>query len=450
VTGSLRARLLIAATLVLVLFLGLTALALDRAVRESLEEGVHGYLEGQLYGLLAAAELGPDGSLQLPDSLPENRFSVPASGLYARASTADGDEIWRSGSLLGRSAPGAPPMGPGQQSFRRVVTSAGDEYFVLDFGVAWEIEGADDVRFVITVMEDTERFSNELNAFRRTLVLWLGAAALVLLLAQAWVLHWVLHPLRRVMGELQAVEDGKSDAIRGVFPNEISALTDRLNSFIRTERSHLMRYRNTLGDLAHSLKTPLAVLRGLTEGRRDDDGVPGAVAEQVDRMDAIVRYQLQRTVSSGQGLLARPVAIAPAVAKVVRSLDKVYADKGVRVTVDVEEGLRYGCDEGDLLEVVGNLADNAYKWCRKEVAIEAAHDSRDGVLSIAVRDDGDGIAPDRIDAVTRRGVRGDEREPGQGIGLGVVREIVESYGGSLSLTNVEPRGFEVRATFATS
>jgi two-component system sensor histidine kinase PhoQ len=211
-----------------------------------------------------------------------------------------------------------------------------------------------------------------------------------------------------------------------------------------------MRYRNTLGDLAHSLKTPLAVLRGLTEGRRDDDGVPGAVAEQVDRMDAIVRYQLQRTVSSGQGLLARPVAIAPAVAKVVRSLDKVYADKGVRVTVDVEEGLRYGCDEGDLLEVVGNLADNAYKWCRKEVAIEAAHDSRDGVLSIAVRDDGDGIAPDRIDAVTRRGVRGDEREPGQGIGLGVVREIVESYGGSLSLTNVEPRGFEVRATFATS
>src|SRR5690606_11278312 len=280
----------------------------------------------------------------------------------------------------------------------------------------------------------------QIGVFRRALWSYLVAGALLLLGLQVFVLRWSLRPLRRVVRDLVRVETGVHDRLTGTYPRELAVLTDSINAFVEGEREHLGRYRNTLADLAHSLKTPLAVLRsrldsGGGSGSGDDPALRGEVRQQVARMDEIVAYQLSRAATSGHQLFATPLPLGERAEGIVRSLEKVYAEKNVLCEFDTDTLSRFYGEEGDLMELLGNLLENAFKWCRHRVLFSArsmttAPHRRAGLL-LVVEDDGPGIASDLVERVLQRGVRGDERVQGHGIGLAIVQDIVRAYRGEL-------------------
>lgn len=434
---SLHSRLLLAVTVVLVGFLGLTGLALDRAFRDSAEVSVQDRLQAQLYGLLAAADLGMDGRLVLPETLPEARFSRPGSGLYAHVRDKGGKTLWRSPSQLGGELPDGRDLAPGSTQFEQIPNSSGKPFFLLQFGVAWEAVEGSPQNYTFVVAENLQRFTSEVAAFRRSLWFWLGGAAVLLLIVQAIILQWGLTPLRRVADQVSRVESGEQERLEGKFPRELSRLTSNINIFIKNERENLERYRNTLGDLAHSLKTPLAVLSGIFDAGDKKNLSVGDAKEQVERMTNIVDYQLKRAATSGKATLLAPVDLALQLNKVVTSLQKVYREQSVNVITEVEPHLQFYGEEGDLLEILGNLLDNAFKWCQKRISVFAVavgpkSQPRRGI-KLTIADDGPGIPDELADQVLGRGVRIKSSTPGHGIGLSVVSDIVSAYHGSLNI-----------------
>ncbi|MDH3380544.1 MAG: ATP-binding protein [Gammaproteobacteria bacterium] len=439
---SLRNRLLLAATLVLAAFLGLTGFALDRAFQSSAEAGLRDALQAQIYGLLAAGDLDDAGQLVIPDALPESRFGSPGSGLYGLVANNDGGVVWRSQSSVGRAIADDVVLPPGSSRFGEEQDGVENTLYALRFAVSWQDIDGNASDFTITVAEDRRRLIAQVETFRRNLWLWLGAAALVLVAVQGTILRWGLAPLTAIADELADVEAGRKAALTETYPKELQGLAYNINTFIRNERENLDRHRNTLGDLAHSLKTPLAVLRSLFES--DVDAKSTSAQEQIDRMTGIVDYQLRRAATSGKSTLLTPVSVHDTVDKVLASLQKVYADKSVTVDIDVPEQLQFFGERGDLFEILGNLLDNAFKLCRYRVAISGrvagnVHQRRPGVC-LSISDDGPGVPEQMINEITARGVRASKQSPGQGIGLAVVTDIVASYGGRLAIANREAGG----------
>jgi two-component system sensor histidine kinase PhoQ len=270
-----------------------------------------------------------------------------------------------------------------------------------------------------------------------------------MLLVITGLLTFVLLPLRKLERQVREVEAGERVSLTGRYPTELIGLADNLNALIDTERRRLERYRHTLDDLAHSLKTPLAAMRTLLAEQRAQPAAPKTVAleHELERMDQRVSYQLRRARASGAtGLGTEPVAVLPIVEDLKLTLDKVYRDKRVSCTYDVAPGAVFRGDPGDLTEIVGNLMDNAYKYCRSRVRVVAQ--STPQSLVVSVGDDGKGIGEEFAAQLFQRGKRADESVPGQGIGLAVVREIVELYRGTLSVGASELGGAELRVELA--
>lgn len=424
---SLNKRMILSASFVLAIFIVLTALGLDRAFYDSARSARQERLLGQLYLLIAAAEVDSQGKLSLPATLSEARFSLLGSGLYAFVTDRNGTRVWHSASALGASAPFATKLAAGDKRFEQRADQAGNAYFMQSLGVNWAV-GKQYFGFTFSVSEDLAEFNAQIYQYRQSLWSWLAALAALLILAQAAVLRWGLRPLRGVARELNAIESGNQEKLQGNYPKEIKRLTDNLNSLIHHERAQQIRYRNALGDLAHSLKTPLAVMRGALSS--DKTSLPATVEEQVARMDGIVAYQLQRAATAGATkLMSAPIPILPVVEKIIAALHKVHHEKNVSTKIFIHSEVTFPGDEGDLMELLGNLLDNAFKWCSKNVQISAA--IKPGHLILSVEDDGPGIAPAQAKNILQRGVRADEVVPGHGIGLAIVRDIVEAYEGKV-------------------
>lgn len=436
---TIRARVLLAVSVVLVGFLGLAGLALDRAFRSSAESSVREYLESQVYGLLAAAEIAPGGRLELPPSLPEPRLSRTNTGLFAWVRDASGGVVWKSPSALGTEMDGRAQPAPGSFAFRRAATASGQAVLAASYSVIWETAAGDELPFVVTVAEDFSAYQARVSTFRRTLWLWLVGLVVVLVIAQLAMLVWLLRPLGNIAAEVGGVERGERDRLSTDYPEELRVLALNLNALLANERNQRQRYRDKLDELAHSLKTPLTVLRNIVD-RQDDrnSDMLREVAGQVERMQTIVSYQLHSAAGNrGEFALARPVK--PEIEKLARSLNKAYHDRDIEITIDVDARHRFRGDVGDFVEIMGNLMDNACKYSRGRVRVAAEQGGADE-LALAVEDDGPGIPGDRRDAILGRRVRGDTRMEGQGIGLAVVADIVSGYGGSVEIAGSDSLG----------
>ena len=446
--ASLQTRLVAAGTLVLAAFLGLTGYALDRAFRDSIETATVEKLKGQIYGLLGAADVDRRGRLRLPDSLSDPRLSEPDSGLYAQVEGENGKYKWQSPSMVGRKPAEIMPTPAG--AFRLHRSSTPDEMFVLSFRVLWEDNRGKEQAYTLMVSQSTDSLVSQIDSFRFTMFIWMGGAALVLLLVQVFVLRWGLTPLRQVAGDLKRIEAGEADGLQGEYPKELLGLTQNINSLISHGQASQERYRNSLGDLAHSLKTPLAVMQGAMESE-NDYSLREAVSEQLPRMDEIVRYQLQRASASGRSDVTRAQQVAPVITKIVNTLHKVYRDKGVVCTQDLDDKAMFYGDQGDLMEFLGNLLENAFKYCATKVTVTAeCPEHEEGVrlpLEITIADDGVGIPETEWQRVLGRGERQDQKQQGQGIGLSVADDIIRLYGGKLEIGRSELGGAEMRVTF---
>ena len=439
---SLRARVLLWVSVALVFLFALTILALDATFRASTERSVEELLEAHLLGLIALAEPHPLRGLTLPRDAVDPRFNVADSGLYGALWDSEGERLWESLTWSEREpAFGTLPQ-PGERRTLHMEAAGSPARGTL-LGITWEFSNGELTPFVFGIAVSLEPYLARQASFRRNLVGWFAGMTVLMLAVIAALLSWVLRPLGALEAQVREVEAGQRSELAGAYPSELSGLARDLNTLIETERRRQVRYRNTLDDLAHSLKTPLAAMKSLLSGDASNEDRDGALLHELERMDQRVSHQLRRArVSGASGLGTKPIRVTPVVEDLRDSLDKVYRDKGVDCGIDIPAEVIFYGDAGDLTEILGNLLDNAYKYSARRVRVAA--EMRGSRPVVTISDDGAGIDSDQLDAMTQRGARADESVPGQGIGLAVVRETVELYHGQLRLGVSELGGAEVQ------
>lgn len=262
---------------------------------------------------------------------------------------------------------------------------------------------------------------------------WLGGIGLLLIIIQFWIIRMNLKPLRHIVEDLEKIQTGDAEHLGNHYSDELKDIANTLNRLIDNERTHLKRYRNTLADLAHSLKTPLSVLTGIYEQTNLDKADQKTIENQTLIMKQLVDYQLQKAAAKGHQTLMLPLNLESIINQLTSSLDKVYIDKKLTITTNIDKAIKFNAEKGDMFELFGNLLDNAYKWANTSVRVDLQMVNNNGQeLRIIIEDDGPGILTEEIDNVLQRGIRADEATHGHGIGLAVVNELVSLYGGSLT------------------
>lgn len=434
---SLSRRLLLSLFVPLVAFFGVTMVVLDASFRDVAQGSLRDSLDAQIVALIAAAEQQPDGSFEPQAQSPglETRLSTPGSGLYAQIqSTEPGDVPWRSASAAGTFIDFGPTVAAGEKRYFPSQAQGGTELAIASRGISFEDEAHVRRNLTFSVASGLDRYNEQLWRFRRELFGGFFVLTLVLLATLGFVLRWVLSPVRRLEKEITAVEEGTRESLGGGYPRELSGVATNLNTLLIGERNRLARYRDSLGNLAHGLKTPLAVMRTTMHGLPPEQA--RVIGGEVDRMTAIVEHQLKRAASGGALLGQAPLEIEPLLVDLRAAMMQVYMRKDLSISVTVQPNAQFVGDRGDITELLGNLMDNACKWCKERVKVDVTLDAvaePKQRLRIDIDDDGPGISEADRARVLERGVRADEKVPGHGLGLAMVRETVDLYGGRLAI-----------------
>jgi signal transduction histidine kinase len=269
--------------------------------------------------------------------------------------------------------------------------------------------------------------------------------AIVFMLVGFWVVRRGLAPFARLRSQLSGVHAGSARRVDGAYPAEVQPLVNDLNALLEQRELAVQRALAKAGDLAHGLKTPLAILareaeRATATGQTE---LAAGIAEQVERMRRQIDYHLAHARAAASGAATgASCAVADSTRPLVRTMLRLHAERGLTIDERVAPDHLVRCQREDLDEILGNLLDNACKWARSRVVVGSAE--RNGQIAIAVDDDGPGLAPAMRERVLSRGVRADEASPGSGLGLAIVRDLVDLYGGSIALEDSALGGLRVR------
>ena len=442
--NSLSGRFIVASVLCLPLFIGASGLLLERAFKDSLIAAEMEQLRSQLYILLGSAEL-LDDSIWLPEQLPEPRYSVVDSGLYAQVlrpldqpgnSGQQWQVQWQSSSaeLASESLPNSLNRFASNQE---LFENSGD-FFRFTFDAVWETDSAIALPLRFEIHHERSSYVQQLRRYRTQLWYGLSLLAMGLLSVQVLIMRWGLRPLKALVRDLRRLPEQQERKLLGTYPAEIEPVTDSLNEVLANEQNQRQRYQNTLSDLAHSLKTPLAIAQGELQTETATNSEQQIIGEQLDRMNDIIRHQLQRAVLQTNRKLQSREPLLPIVERLRQAMSKVYRDKGVQFTVDIENDLCCAVDSQDLFEVLGNLIENACKYGQGKVSVTANNTS--GLTTIRIGDNGPGIESSKRNTILERGARLDTAQPGQGIGLAVCADIISAYDGSIRASQSESLG----------
>ena len=420
----------------LALFFGVMMLVLDTGFRALSERSMQELLDSQMVGLIAAAEPQPDGGYAPAPHALDPRLATPRSGLYAQIRSQQHE--WQSPSNATADVDFGPLLAHGERN-TTYASFGHDRVAIESRAIEFEDDPKGQRTLTFSVAVSLSPYEEQLWRFRQELVGWFIGLMLVLMITLAALMQWVLAPLRRMGREIHAVEEGRSEALGAGYPRELSGVAGNLNTLLLGERKRVARYRDTLGNLAHSLKTPLAVMRSSLPG----NAPAGPMGIEIDRMSDIIEHQLKRAAAGGALLGQAPVDVGQVAAQLRGALLRVYADKDLALELAIAVGTQFIGDRADLTELLGNLLDNACKWCRGRVRLTARAEegaaARERLL-LEVEDDGPGIsAADRV-RVLQRGVRTDESVPGHGLGLAMVRDTVDLYGGRMSIESSDLGG----------
>lgn len=442
--NSLLSRLMTFSAITLLLLMAGIGLLLEHAFYLTQVKGMQERLKIHSYSILSVAEF-QQHQLYLPHYLQERRFNKQQSGLYAQVVNQQSQPVWTSRSAAGVPVSTASWAQQGQWLYS-TVSNGNEQHLLARYGVSWSESGRPGPVFNVVLIESMVELEQQVGDYRQTLAILLAALAAFILLIQYLILRWGLKPLNQVSDELQRLQHGEQSELDADYPSELRPLTSNLNRLIISERAQRERYRNTMADLSHSLKTPLTVMSGIVrDAEKTERQELLELQQQIDKMNSTIRYQLQRAVSGAQGLTVQSVAVLPLLQQICQAMDKVYAEKRLVLHLDVDEKISFNGDENDLMEILGNLVDNACKYGSQVVEISAGYQSGD--MWIQVCDDGPGIAEDQYQTILQRGQRLDTVQPGQGLGLALVKEIIDSYAARLSIGRSQLGGACFKAEF---
>ncbi len=417
-TGSLAGRLVLLASLWSLVVFAAGGFALSWIFAQSVKDGFDERLEVLMQGLIAVSDFGPDGQLTVGSPPGEPRFRAPLSGWYWQVETPDG--LIRSRSLWDRDLPkAAVPVtyvrGPGEQRLRMLSRAILMGDTVYRFRVAGETD---------SITQATARFSV-------TVAVALGVLGLGLVLAVLAQVTLGLRPLTRLGGAIQRIRWGEAERLEGIYPRELAPVVAELNSLLAHNQEVVERARAHGGNLAHALKTPLSILANEAE-RGDDRRLAAAARRQLPRMERLINHHLARARMAGAaGALTGHQPVGPVLGELIRTLGKLHGAKDLAIRrTDTVQAVFQG-EREDLMEMLGNLMDNACKWARQRVHITLAP-AGDG-FDVHVDDDGPGLPEVERQRVIERGRRLDESVPGSGLGLAIVADHAKLYRGRLTL-----------------
>ncbi|HUC60799.1 MAG TPA: sensor histidine kinase [Alphaproteobacteria bacterium] len=439
--NSLAFRLVAGAGLWIAAALAAGDFALSSIFQASVERGFDARLEVYLESLVAVSRADAAGKISLVRSLGDPRFLQPFSGWYWEIAGPQGP-LLRSRSLWDTTLNATPPgvavgvesgapvtfrlTGPNGRTLRaaeRDISLPGDPRRLRYLVAAEESEVALEVQHYDTVLA------------------WsLAGLGLGLVLAVLIQVQFGLTPLRRMRGALAAIRDGQADRLEGDFPSEVQPLAQEVNELLEHNAVIVERARTHVGNLAHALKTPLAVLGN--EAAREGGPLAESVGRQTDIMRRQVDHYLARARTAARTrVLGTGVAVLPVIEDLARTLERIHVERGIVFAVEGPVEATFRGERQDLEEMLGNLMDNGFKWAKSRVAV--ALERRGARLAVLVEDDGPGLAPEERQKLFQRGTRLDEAVPGSGLGLAIVRDIAELYGGSVSLAGSQLGGLSV-------
>ncbi len=423
---SIHARVLISALVILVLFMSLTGFVLDEAFRNNAEKSQQENLRTQIYALLANAELDDENNnLTLPEEITEPRLNIIDSNLHARVISANNQLVWQSKSLFNFNISVPTDITAGEFYFSKVRHDE-QTYTALNFSTLW-ISDRQEKQYIFQIIENRNVLDAQISLFRKNLWGWLAGISFLLVIIQMFILRWGLTPLRHVANDLSQIEQGHATKLSDNYVKEITPLTNNLNQLLESSSQQLTRYRDALGNMAHSLKTPIAVLQGIVSSFKDND--KKIANEQIETINNIINYQLQRASTAGKTRLSGFTNVYSIADKIINALEKVYKDKNVEVKYAGNKDISIKIEQGDLYELLGNVIENAFKWCNKKINVSV--EKINGQVRISIEDDGPGI-DDKIEKrILIRGQRADENTPGHGLGLAMVKDMLLLYDGSL-------------------
>jgi len=436
--NSLAFRLVASAAVWCALLLSAGGYGLSALFADTVQRTFDARLLVLLEGLVAGSDLDANGELELRLQLGEPRFEQPFSGWYWQIS-AEGRPLARSTSLWDQQLPVPPasgleatgsdaagPDGRGLRLVARAITLPGR-----------------DVPLTYVVAGDRSEITRESERFNRLLAIALGVLFVGLIGAVLIQVLFGLEPLRRMGRALAAIRAGETRRLTGDFPTEIEPLAVELNALIDHSERLVERARTHVGNLAHGLKTPLAVLTN--EAGRAQGPLAELALRQVALMRRQVDHHLARARAAAAGsILGARTDVLPVLRDLERTLGRIHAEKQLSIEIACPASLAFRGARQDLEEMLGNLMDNACKWARWRVSVEAA--SADHAIVIAIEDDGDGLPEGLRADVLERGRRLDETKPGSGLGLAIVTDLAELYGGRLELASSRLGGLAARLT----
>jgi signal transduction histidine kinase len=305
---------------------------------------------------------------------------------------------------------------------------------------------ASGAKYSIIVAGPLDWLESKLQTFLNRLAAALGLTGLGLVSATLFQVRFGLMPLQQIEHGLANIRSGKASKLDGELPAEIEPLQYELNQLVVSNQEIIDRARTQVGNLAHALKTPLAVITN--EARDDKSAFAQKVAGQAEIMRDQINYYLDRArVAAGAGVIGRMTDVQPVAEALVRALERINRDKGIRIALTCPPGAKFQGEKQDLEEMVGNVLDNACKWAKRDVSLIIEirpGESKTKRLLITIEDDGPGLDPEQRQKIGKRGLRLDETKPGTGLGLSIVTDLVQSYRGTLTLGAAKKGGLSVQ------
>ncbi|MGL6123616.1 MAG: ATP-binding protein [Shewanella sp.] len=431
--NSLKARLVASALLFILVLLPLIGVALNDAFTEQVKSATQNELSAYAYSILAVTEV-ENKQISIPELVLENRFNLIQSGLYAIATTEDASGkhtiAWHSQSFMGITPPPHFTIPVTGHSAFEQIKLIDQPHLMYSFSVSFASQNQN-VPVTIHIIKDEREFQQQIVQFNQHLWTWLLILMLVMLVFQLSWLLWTLRPLARFTQELHYVEQGKSMQLSSQYPTELQAVARQLNILLNTEQTQRKRYRNALADLAHSLKTPLAVIKSQAD-------LSEASSEQVSVISRIISHQLKRAQTAASASWHLGIRVDEIAAKLLRTLAKIYREPPINLSGEMSEQAVFKGDAADLTEILGNLLDNACKAAKSTVTLTVTGDAYQ--LLICIEDDGPGISATLQSQIFERGIRADSYHQGNGIGLAIVRDLVDSYNGRIAVSRSETLG----------
>lgn len=439
ISVSLKQRFINRSAITLIALMSLSAIVVYVNFTKQVTQDAQEKLKLHIYNILSVAELYKE-SISLPTLLYHPDFNTADSGLWAEVLDVDSNAVWQSLSLDQSILNVELPINAGEWQAGQV-ESEDNKYLTVSYKVDWKDNGKEHV-FYLVIGELKNKNTTELRRLTFWLVIGFGGITTLLLIGQYLVLIQAFQPINQIAKEINELEDGQRDQLTEHYPVELKGVERNLNALIAKERKQRERYRESMANLAHSLKTPMTIISNEIQGYPENKTLNTAISN----VNGSIEYQLRRAVISGHTVLTSGVNVSSVVDLVVEAVATMYQRGYIQVDKEIDPSAVFYGDENDLMEVLGNLIDNAFKHARSKIMIRVLLAVR--AIEILVEDDGPGLSDEDREKVFRRGERLDQRMPGQGLGLSIVYDIVASYDGTISVSGSNLGGACFTITFS--